>query len=173
MSKPRTKEELVTLLQEGNKELFGLIKDLDTSQRTTSGVQGFRSIKDILAHLSYWNKQGIMWLESVYKGETPVMPVKGDTQEAFREEMAEINVKVHESNRDRTVDEVLVEYQKTFGLVLDEVNRLEQRHLECVLYIPWAKEPVTGRTIVMWRFWHQQNHTNHIVTWVENQVNTK
>jgi hypothetical protein len=105
--KTRTTEELVTLLQEGNKELFDLIEDLDPSQMIASGVQGFRSIKDILAHITYWNKQGIMWLESIYKGETPVMPVKGDTQEAFRGEMAEINVKVHESNRDRTVDEVL------------------------------------------------------------------
>jgi hypothetical protein len=169
----RTKEELVTLLEEGNMELFDLIQDLDASQMKVSGVQSFRSIKDILAHITYWNKQGIMWLEFVSKGETPVMPVRGDTLEAFREEMAEINVKVHESNRDRTVDEVLVEYRETFRLVLDEVNRLKQRHLEFVFNIPWAREPVTGRTVVMWRFWHQQNHTKHIVTWLGNQVNTK
>ena len=132
MSEKKTTEELVTLLQDGNKELYNLIQDLDESQMKASGVQGFRSIKDILAHITHWNKQGIMWLKSIHKGETPDMPMTGDTQEAMREEMAEINTKVHESNRDRTVDEVLEEYKETFALVLDEVNRLEKRHLESV-----------------------------------------
>ncbi len=169
MSEIYTTEELVSLLQEGNKELFDLIQDLDASQMKASGVQGYRSIKDILAHITYWNKQGIKWIESVYQGEKPVMLVHGDNLETIKEEMAEINANVHECNRDKTLEDVLDEYNETFERVLDEVKRLETKHFEHGFDFPWVEEPVTGRTIVIWRYWHQQNHTKYIKTWIDNQ----
>jgi hypothetical protein len=169
MSENSTTEELVSLLQKGNEELFELIQDLKPSQMTSSGVQGFRSIKDILAHISYWNKQGIKWIDSIYQGNKPVMLVQGDNIETVREEMAEINTRVHECNLDKTLEDVLEEYKKIFEQVLDKVKRLEKEHLEHSFDFPWTKEPVTGHTIVKWRYWHQQNHTKHIKTWIENQ----
>ena len=169
MNELTTSDELVSLLQEGNKELFDLIQDLTVSQMVTSGAQGFRSIKDILAHITYWNIQGIKWIESVYMSEKPVMLVQGDNIETVRMEMAEINARVHEKYRGKALEDVLEEYKETFERVLDQVRRLEQKHLEQRFVYPWAKEPVTGHTIVMWRYWHQQNHTKHIKTWIEAQ----
>lgn len=165
MSEVKTKEELLKLLEEGNQELITLVKDLDETQLDTPGVQGFRSIKDILAHLTYWNDHGIEWIKSVYKGETPVMPVNGINLGDIRDELAEINAGVHLRNRDRPVEEVLNEYMETFELVIEHVEKLEKRHLELVFDYPWSREPVTGRTVVMWRYWHQQGHTKHIKTW--------
>lgn len=169
MSEARTTSELVKLLQDQNTELFEMLKGLDESQMELSGVQGFRSIKDILAHITYWNKQGIMWLESVYDAIKPVMPVSGDTQDDIKEGLAVINAEVHERNRERPVREVIEEYKETFADVIYHVRKLETRHLDMVFDYPWASGPVTGRSVVMWRFWHQQNHTKHIKTWLENQ----
>jgi hypothetical protein len=169
MSNTKTTRELVELLNDGNHELMVLIKDLDDTQMDTPGVQNIRSIKDILAHLTYWNDHGIEWIKSVYKGKTPVMPVNGINLSDIRDELAEINAEVHQRNRERPVEEVLNEYMKTFELVIEHVEKLEKRHLDMVLDYPWAREPVTGQTVVMWRYWHQQGHTKHIKTWVKKE----
>jgi hypothetical protein len=169
LSEAKTSEELVWLLQEGDDELFELIGGLDESQLDEAGAQGFRSVKDILAHITHWNQHGIKWIESIYLGEKPVLPVGGDSQEAIREEMAVLNAKVHRVNRDRPVGEVVEEYREVFGLLLDQVGRLEEGHLESVFDYPWASGPVSGRTVVMWRYWHQQNHTKYIQEWINKQ----
>lgn len=149
LSEVKTTGELVKLLQDGNEKLFSLIAGLEESKMEVSEVQGFRSVKDILAHITHWNRHGIEWLKSVYKGETPVMPVKGDNTDDIRKGMAEINVEVHERNRDRPVWDVLGEYRETFALVIEQVKKLEEIHLDRVFDYPWAREPVSGRTVVM------------------------
>ena len=167
MGEARTTSELVKLLLDQNTELFEMLEGIEESQMELSGVQGFRSIKDILAHITYWNKQGIMWLESVYNSVSPVMPVSGDTQDEIKEGLAIINAEVHEINHERPVREVVEEYKETFTDVVDHVKKLEERHLDMVFDYPWPSRTVTGRSVVMWRYWHQQNHTKHIKTWLE------
>ena len=166
---PETKEGLIRLLQEGNDELFELIDGLDESMLEVAGAQGFRSVKDILAHLTHWNRHGIRWIESVYSGEKPVMPMQGESQEAVREVMAVLNDEVHRVNQDRPVSDVLKEYRDVFVGLIEHVERLEPEHLDLVFDYPWASDPVSGRTIVMWRYWHQQNHTKHIQAWLESK----
>jgi hypothetical protein len=163
----KTIEEFIEMLQEGNKELFDLLEGIDESQMELPGVQGERSIKLILAHITNWNKHGINWLESVYKGETPVMPVEGDNMDDIRVELAEQNAEVDERARDRPFTEVVKEYKETFAAVIEHVNKLEEKHLESVFDYPWAKDPVTGRTVVLWRYWHQQEHTKAIAEWLK------
>jgi hypothetical protein len=163
----KTPEEFVEMLQEGNKELFDLLEGLDESQMEVPGVQGERSIKDLLAHITNWNKHGINWLESVYKGETPVMPVKGDNMDEIQVELSEQNAEVHERNRNRPLKEIVKEYKETFALVIEHVNKLEEKHLDSVFNYPWAKNSVSGREVIMWRYWHQQEHTKPIKEWLE------
>jgi len=164
-------EELTSLLIKGNNELFEMITPLKESQLEVSGVQGFRSIKDIIAHLTYWNKHGINWIESLNENKKPEMPMNGNNMEEIRKEQVKINENVHQENQHRPVKEILVEYKETFSLLLDSVNRLDEKHLSHVFFYPWSKEPVTGATIVMWRYWHQENHTKYIKTWLENNSN--
>ena len=169
MSIPETKEGLIDLLKEGDTELFEMINGLDESELDMAGAQGFRSVKDILAHITHWNRHGIDWIESVYRGEKPVMPVEGDTQEVIREEMAVLNAEVHRVNHGRPIGEVVDEYREVFEELLEKVQKLEGSHLDLIFDYPWASGPVSGRTIVMWRYWHQQNHTKHIKAWIESR----
>ena len=161
----KTTEEFVEMLQEGNKELLDLIDGLEESQMEIPGVQGDRSIKQLLAHITNWNKHGIKWLASVYKGEKPVMPVKSDNMAEIRVEMAEQNADVDEKALNRPVKEVLEEYKEIIAVVIEHVKRLEKKHLDSAFDYPWSKDPVTGRIVVMWRYWHQQEHTKPIIEW--------
>ena len=169
MGIPETKEGLIDLLQDGDNELFELIGGLDESELDMAGAQGFRSVKDILAHITHWNRYGVQWIESVYRGEKPVMPTKGETQEAIREELAVLNAEVHRVNHDRAVGEVVDEYREVFGDLMDHVRKLDQSHLDLVFDYPWASEPVSGLRVVMWRYWHQQNHMKHIRAWLDRR----
>ena len=167
MIKEMNVDGLIEMLQEGNKELIDLIGGLEESKMEISGVQGKRSIKLLLAHITNWNRQGIKWLASVLTGEKPIMPVKGDTMVEIRAGMAEINSDVDEMALNKSVKEVLEEYKETFMGVIEHVKKLENKHLDSTFVYPWSKEPVTGRTVVMWRYWHQQEHTKPIIEWLQ------
>jgi hypothetical protein len=97
------------------------------------------------------------------------MPVKSDTMDGIRIEMAKQNAVVDEKALKRPVKEVLEEYKKTFANVLEQVRKLEKEHLDRLFKYPWSKDPVTGRIVVMWRYWHQQEHTKPIIEWLKTR----
>ena len=165
----KTVQELVEMLQDGYRELFNLLEGLDESQMEIPMVQGDRSVKQLLAHITNWNKHGINWLESVYQDETPIMPVKSDNMDEIRIELAEQNAEVDARTLNRPVREVVEEYKETFAVVIEHVKKLEEKHLDSVFHYPWSKDPMTGRIVVLWRFWHQREHTKPIAEWLEKQ----
>ncbi|MHA3964117.1 MAG: ClbS/DfsB family four-helix bundle protein [Candidatus Thorarchaeota archaeon SMTZ1-45] len=164
-----TTTELIEILLKAHKKLQNLLKGLNESQMEMSGVQGERSIKDLLAHITAWNKHGILWIESVYRGEKPIMLVKGETMDEIKEEMVILNLEIHHQNRDRPLQEVVEECNETFALVIEHVKKLSKKHLDSVFDYAWAQEPITGQTIVLWRHWHLQSHMKHILAWLEKQ----
>ena len=77
MVMPETKEGLIGLIRGGNDELFQLIKGLDESMLDVAGVQGFRSVKDILSdtsdygllkHIIMHQKEGSLGFYLVFMG---------------------------------------------------------------------------------------------------------
>ena len=160
-----TVAQLVQMLQTQNEEFLSLIEEMTSEQMEIAGVQGEWSVKDILAHITYWNKQGIRWIESVRKNETPVMPVDGDPDE-IKVGMARINLDVFNTNRDHPLKKIIKEYNETFNLLLKHVKHLEDQQLESTFEYQWAEKPVTGRTVVKWRYWHQLHHMKHIREWL-------
>ena len=124
------KSELLDWLQEEYRQWGALLAEVGPARMEQPGVNGDWSMKDIVAHLTGWNRGLVSHLQAAQRNEPePPRPwpahLQGDD---------EINAWIYESNRERTVREVLDEthqiFQQIFAWVevLPEDVRIEQVH---------------------------------------------
>src|SRR5436853_2081121 len=102
MAQYMDKAILLNKIRTRQAEFEGLLAPLDEAQMTTTGVNGEWSIKDVLAHLTAWQKRTIERLQAAaeQRGLTTT-PVAND------EEMNALNARFYEENKARPLAEIL------------------------------------------------------------------
>ena len=115
------KSELLDWLQEEYQQWEALLDEIGTARMDQPGVNGDWSIKDMVAHLYYgWQPRLIARLQAAQRGEPeppPPWPAHLQTDD-------EINAWIYESNRERSVREVLDESHQVFQQLLAVIEGL-------------------------------------------------
>ena len=124
------KSELLNWLQEQYQQWEAFLDQIGAARMDQPGVAGLWSIKDIVAHLTGWNRSLVDRLQAAHHSEPeppPPWPAHLQTED-------EINAWIYESNQGRSVREVLDESHQVFQQLLafieglpDDV-RIEQFH---------------------------------------------
>jgi hypothetical protein len=115
------KSELLTWLQEKYQQWEGLLDEIGPARMDQPGVNGDWSMKDIVAHLTGWNRWLVARLQAAGRGEPeppPPWPAHLQTEE-------EINAWIYASNRGRSVRELL-----------DEAHQVHQQLLAVMEGLP-------------------------------------
>ena len=108
------KSELIDWLHAENQQWEALLAQIDLTDMDQPGVNADWSMKDMVAHLTGWNRWLVIRMRAAQRGEpepAPPWPVH------LRSEH-DINAWIYESNRARTVRQVLDESQKVFQELL-------------------------------------------------------
>jgi len=126
------KSELLYWLQEEYQQWQGLLEQIDPTRMDQPGVNGQWSIKDLVAHLAGWQPRLISHMQAAQRNEPeppPPWPAHLQTDD-------EINAWIYESNRGRSVREVLNESRHVFQQLLafieglpDDVRIDQEYHL--------------------------------------------
>ena len=125
-----TKSELLNWLREEYEKWETFLDQIGMERMEQSGVNGDWSMKDIVAHLTGWQPRLTARIQAAQRGEVeppPPWPPNVQTED-------EINAWIYESNRGRSVREVLDEMEEVFRQflsVLEELPedvRIEQLH---------------------------------------------
>src|SRR5215211_4316316 len=123
------KSELLHWLQEENRQWEALLDQIDSTRMNQGGVAGYWSIKDIVAHLTGWNHGLVTNIQAAQRGEgepPPPWPAHLETDD-------DINAWIYETNRGRSVRDVLDESQHVFQQLLAVVEGLpDDVHIETV-----------------------------------------
>jgi hypothetical protein len=98
--------------------------NLNEDQMVASGVQGEWSVKDILAHISAWEKLLLDRLGYVLSGQKPHYPVMTSWDEVHR-----FNAQVYAENKDRPLTSVIIEFRSLFQGVVTVIEALEDDQL--------------------------------------------
>src|SRR5512141_107518 len=104
------KSELLHWLQEQYQEWEAFLDQIGTARMDQPGVNGDWSMKDIVAHLTGWNRWLVMRLQAAQRGEpepAPPWPARLETED-------EINAWMYESNRGRSQREILDDTHQVF-----------------------------------------------------------
>ena len=108
------KENLLQWLKDEHQAWLTVIAQFNSSNWEKPGLAGYWSMKDVLAHLTGWNRRLVSKMEAVQNNMVQPLPpwpsnLKTDD---------EINAWFYETNHSRTVAELLDDEKNVFELVL-------------------------------------------------------
>jgi len=114
------KSELLNWLQEQYEKWQALLDQIGPERMDQTGVNGEWSMKDLVAHLTGWNRWLVFRLQAAQRSEPeppPPWPAHLQTED-------EINAWIYESNRGRSVREVLDETHEVYQQLLAVIEGL-------------------------------------------------
>ena len=104
------KAELLNWLKQEHRQWEALLDQIDSARMEEPGVAAHWSMKDIVAHLTGWNRNLVAQLEALQRGEAqppPPWPPELQTDD-------EVNAWIYETTHGRSLHEVLDKSQQVF-----------------------------------------------------------
>lgn len=161
------KAELVQWLQQENQQWQALLDEIGTARMTQPGVNGDWSMKDIVAHLTSWQRKLVSDFQAAQRGE-PEPPPPWGTQLQTEDE---INAWIYETNRGRSVQEVLGETDQVFQQLIAAIHALPDdfrfEYIEPKFNLVW----VGDKRFAIGEFFHhfEDDHESDVRAWLARQ----
>ncbi len=112
------KSELLERIRAGREEIAALWADLTPDEMQRPGMHGGWSVKDVVAHLIFWERRMLEHVPKLLAGfQFPPM------------ELDALNAQVYAENRDRPPDDLLAEFGDLFPAVIVGVEALSDADL--------------------------------------------
>jgi hypothetical protein len=130
------RSELLNGFREEYRQWKELLDQIGEARMDQPDVAGGWSIKDIVAHLTGWRRRTVARLQAAQRGEgepPPPWPAQLQTDD-------EINAWIYETNRGRSVHEVLDDSDQVFQQLLAAVEGLPDEVLsDPARHLPWLE----------------------------------
>ena len=158
MDIPTNKAELLENLRRTRIEWHTLLSELDDEQMTIPGVVGEWSVKDIMAH--------IMWAERETIGILRAQAFVGS--ELWQLSQDERNAAVYEENKDRPLLEVRRESDAVFETMVREAAALNETDLLNRDWFTWAPVKLPPIAVIARNsYLHYPEHIAQIRAWMQ------
>ena len=161
-----SKQEMLNLIRIEWSALGYLLKLLSAEKMTRSGVQSNWSVKDILAHITAWEKRMVQWLAESLRGEVPQRPAPGMSWD----DLDRLNEQVYLENKDRPLDEVLREFHGFHQEAFEAVESLEEGDLLDPQRFEWRDGDPMWHMVAANTWWHYDEHREAIADWVASSA---
>lgn len=157
-----TKAELLAVMRAERANWEALLAEIGEARFSAPLVAGEWSIKDVIAHITYYENAVVRWLDHVQRGERlPPSEFAGLS-------MDERNAIVRERNTDRELADVLRDSELSFNRSLDAVQRLRDEDLHALEFTRRigadysAHDMIEGDT-----YGHYREHIEFVRGWLD------
>ncbi|MFX1256208.1 MAG: ClbS/DfsB family four-helix bundle protein [Promethearchaeota archaeon] len=151
-------------LQTDRSRIEDMLAEMTSEQMELPGVQGDWSVKNIIAHLTIWERRGIEWIKAAMQEKEPEVPLP----RSGLFDINQLNMRIYEESENRSVEDILSEFHQVFKLLINQVELLDDKQLDKIVQAKWTgNTPVPIRFMIAWRFIHYQSHGRHIQAWLE------
>jgi hypothetical protein len=100
------------------------------------GVEGSWALKDVIAHVTFWEERAAINLEAALEGHPPERsPYAGLDTDAYNEA-------IYRAKKDRSLDEILRWSQAVHDRVIAAVQKLSEEDLTDKSRFPWLNNPL-------------------------------
>ena len=157
---PKNKEELLQFVEDGRIELVALINSIPKERLEEKGVETNWSVKDILAHMTAWEtKMSNAFGEVLISDDPPDWPI---THQA----VDELNAKFYEENKDKSLSQVLAEFEASYPKAVAAINALSEDDLFNPDRFYWRQGLPLWGTAAGNTFGHYADHVPNIQEWL-------
>jgi hypothetical protein len=125
LDKTNRKTELLAELDQEWANVERICAGMNENEMTAPGVQGEWSVKDVLVHISAWEKYLLDRLGYVMTGQHPQYPVMITWDDVHR-----FNAQVYAENKDRPLPSVVIEFRTLFRGVMTVLEALDEQLLD-------------------------------------------
>jgi Mycothiol maleylpyruvate isomerase N-terminal domain len=117
MSTPNRKAQILEQVRATHQEFEGILAQIAPDRLTQPGVNGDWTVKDVLAHITWWEQHLLRRLRT---GQDDLYTPDVDPREATHE----VNAVVFAASRERPLDDVRAEFGASYRELLAELEAL-------------------------------------------------
>jgi hypothetical protein len=156
-----SKTQFLTELRDEQAAWEALLDEIGQAHMTQPEAAGGWSIKDIVAHLTGWRRRSVRRFQALLKHEPDFSP---PWPKELRED-DEINAWIYESNRDRSLAEVLSESRDVFQQLLETLDAFSEEELQELRRLLGLEEEQVSGSLFFAHF--HQEHEPDMRAWLE------
>lgn len=140
-----------------------LVAEVGRERMLEPGPMGEWTFRDMAAHLAAWRNARIPMVEAIGRGEpVPPYPWPADIDE---EDDDAINAWFQERDRDRSLDDVLADYDGTFERLAAAIEALPEQVAHDPNGLPWAEG--TPAVDIDWTGHLHEDHLPDVRRWLD------
>ena len=158
MGRAMTKDQIVAAIRTERQHLEETLSLFSEEQMQEPLFTGGWSVKDILAHIVFWEQRTLRGIRASLRGEAPP-PIKGivDT----------INKRVYEENHDRPLPDVTSDFHHSFREFIEQVAALAEDDMADPLRFAWTRGKPLRNWIRVDSQYHYVQHNRQLRAWLE------
>jgi len=158
MTERMTAADVVVLIRETSTQLERLLAQLSVEQMNQPGAVGVWSVKDVLAHLAYWQRYGAALLTAAARGETPNL--EGD------DETERNNASVVGQYYQRSLAATIADWQAAREDLLDQLEQVSDADLNDPDRFAWNNGRTLLDRVAGNSYDHEREHIEQIREWM-------
>jgi uncharacterized protein (TIGR03083 family) len=160
-----TKERILAKLRAEHDALLEVLAQVPPNQMTEPHFEGGWSVKDLLAHITLWERRTLGRIQATLR-EEPLPPF-------FPGDADRVNAQAYAANRDRPLAEIEADFHRTFQELLDQVEGLRQEDLDDPRRFPWTRRVPVKRYLNGDGYGHYAEHARQIRAWLESRASSE
>jgi hypothetical protein len=160
MANPSSKGELIRAMVSARGQFDALVNQIPRSKMALSGASGEWSVKDIVAHVTSYDRW--LGLALALRGQKPPDHWVQDTP------LAEFNRKLFDENRDLPLDQVLEDSRRVWAEILEAARAQSETYLfteQSVPGVPYRFKP--SEVLKSESYGHYLDHVPGLKAWIE------
>ncbi len=140
MPRPTSKAQLLDAIATEHAALQNQLSALTPEQMSQPGVVGEWSVKDVLAHLTTWQRMFRDWYVTGKRGETPVTPAEGYTWR----EIPALNEHIYQKHKNDSLEDVQAAFAESHAATVALIERMENEEMFTPKVYKWTKSTTLG-----------------------------
>jgi hypothetical protein len=166
LPEPTTKREILDLIEDEKGRLEAVLGQLTRDQMLTADLEGGRSVKDILVHITAWELKMIQWINETLAGSVPQRPAPGMTWD----DLDQLNEQIYQENKDKELSEILAAYDTAYEKSLELIQSLSDQDLFDGERFAWRQGDPLWHMVAANTWWHFKEHHAQIEAWLREQA---
>ena len=151
--------ELIALIRTTSTRMELLLAQLSVAEMNQPGAVGVWSVKDVLAHIAFWERYAANIIRDALRGSMPALVADDETERN--------NASVVAQYYQRSLAAVIADWQQAREDLLEEIAELSEADLNDPTRFAWSPGITLLEHIAGNSYEHEQEHIDQIRVWMQ------